>query len=103
MSNMAWSDSNTGTSPGAGAIAGTARFVSLHSKTRSAPLWRRTNTHGPLRQKTRFTRPDCPQQELSSDVIVTAHPQNATYGAVCFALKRHDERIRVEPSATTFA
>jgi len=91
MSSMACGDSSTGTAPGAAAIAGTARFVSLHSKTCSTPLWRRTNTLGPLRQKTRFTRPDCPQQELSSDLIVTAHPQNATYGAVCFALKRDDE------------
>ena len=93
MSSMAWGDSSTGTAPGAGAIAGTGRFVSLQSKTRSTPLWRRTNKHGPLRQKTRFTRPDCPQQELSSDVIVTAHPQNATYGAVCFALKGKPERV----------
>ena len=85
---MAWGDSSTGMPPGAGANVGTVRSVSFHSKTRSTPLWRRTNTHGPLRQKTRFTRPDCPQQELPSDVIVTAHPQNATYGAVCFALKR---------------
>jgi hypothetical protein len=92
MSSMAWGDSSTGMAPGAGAIVGTVRFVSFHSKTRSTPLCRRTNTHGPLRQKTRFTRPDCPQQELPSDVIVTAHPQNATYGAVCSWLKGHHER-----------
>jgi hypothetical protein len=56
------------------------------------PIRNRTKTHGILsRQKTRFTRPAWPQLELSSEVIVTVHPQSATYGAVCRWLKRDDE------------
>ena len=91
MSSMAWGDSSTGTAPGAGAISDTGRFVSCHSNARNTPFWRRTNAHGPPRQKTRFTRPACPQQELPSDVILTVHPQSATYGAVCSVLKGNDE------------
>jgi len=83
---MASGDSSTGTALCADVIAGTGRFVSSHAKARNTPLWRRTNTHGSSRQKL-FTRPDCPQQELRSDVIVAVHPQNATYGAVCSRLK----------------
>jgi len=37
-----------------------------------------TNTHGVRsRQNTRLTRPDWPQYGLSSETIVTLHPQNA--------------------------
>jgi hypothetical protein len=90
---MASGDSSTGTALSADVIAGTGRFVSFHAKARNTPLWGRTNTHGSPRQKARFTRPDCPQQELSSDAIVTVHPQNATYGAVCSALKGEYQRI----------
>jgi hypothetical protein len=55
----------------------------------------RTTTHAVRsRQKTRLTRPEWPQYTLSSETIVTVHPQSATYGAVCRWLKRHNVRSR---------
>ena len=98
---MDWGDRSAGAAPSADVIAGRERFVSFHSKARNTPFWRRTKTRGPPRQKTRFTRPDCPQQELRSDLIVTAHPQNATYGAVCSRLKEDREETTVEVSKPT--
>lgn len=87
---MACGDRSTGTAHTGDEIGGIGRSVSSHVKARNTPLWRRTNTLGPPRQKMRFARPDCPQQQLRSEVIVTVHPQNATYGAVCSVLKGHD-------------
>jgi hypothetical protein len=56
------------------------------------PMRSRINTHADRsRQKTRLTRPDWPQNELSSETIVTVHPQSATYGAVCRWLKGDHE------------
>ena len=63
------------------------------------PMRNRTNTHGDCsRQNTRLTRPDWPQNGLSSETIVTVHPQSATYGAVCRWLKRYDVGVRDGPN-----
>jgi hypothetical protein len=72
-------------------ISGLGRFVQLQGKGCNRPLWSRTSTHGSFRQKTRHTRPDCPQEELDSETIVIVHPQSATYGAVCSLVKRNNE------------
>ena len=66
-------------------ITAATRFLLFlpSEQARNIPLWSRTSTHGSVRQKTRQTRPDCRQQELDSETIVTAQPQSATYGAVC--------------------
>src|SRR5438876_10519183 len=68
------------------------------------PMRNRTNTHGDCsRQNTRLTRPDWPQNGLSSETIATVHPQSATYGAVCRWLKGYDERSRVTHAAGAHA
>src|SRR6516164_842415 len=59
-----------------------------------AALQSHQRTHGSFLQKTRHTRPDCPQQGLDSETIVTVHPQSATYGAVCSRVKGRNERRR---------
>src|ERR1700722_340611 len=67
----------------------TGRSVQSQGTAATPPMRRRIRIHGFLsRQKTRFKRPMWPQYALSSEVIVTVHPQSATYGAVCRWLKR---------------
>ena len=81
---------------------GTGRSVQSHGTAVIPPMRSRTNTHGVRsRQNTRLTRPDWPPCGLSSETIVTVHPQSATYGAVCCWLKRDDERVRAEFAAAT--
>src|SRR6516225_12171670 len=69
-------------------------FVQRQGKDCNTPLCSRTSTHGSFLQKTRHTRPDCPQQGLDSETIVTVHRQSATYGAVCSRVKGRNERRR---------
>src|SRR6516225_2984569 len=45
-------------------------FVQRQGKDCNTPLCSRTSTHGSFLQKTRHTRPDCPQQGLDSETIV---------------------------------
>src|SRR6201987_1825702 len=78
-----------------GANCGTGRSVPPQGTAVLPPVRNRTSTHAVRsRQKTRLTRPDWPQYGPSSEVIVTAHPQSAIYGAVCRWLKRDHVRSR---------
>jgi hypothetical protein len=75
------------------APTGAGRSVALQGTAKARPLWLRTSTHGaPTRQKTRATRPTCPQCALSSAVTVSRAPLNAPCGAVCCGAKGHDVR-----------
>jgi hypothetical protein len=72
------------------ASCGTGRSVHTHGIVTMPPRRSRATIRGSRwRQKTRLTQPDCPQQGLSSETIVTVHPQSATYGAVCRWFKGH--------------
>src|SRR6516162_5746891 len=68
-----------------------------------AALQSHQRTHGSFLQKTRHTRPDCPQQGLDSETIVTVHPQSATYRAVCSVVKGHPERSGAARDASSHA
>lgn len=77
---------------GISSIFGIGRSVQSQGTAISPPMRSRINIHGfRWRQKTRLTRPDWPQYTLSSEAIVTVHPQNAIYGVVCRWLERNDE------------
>jgi hypothetical protein len=66
--------------------------VACQGTASAKPRWLCSRTQGaPARQKTRLTRPDCPQWGLSSAMTVSVAPTSATYGAVCWVFKGYDE------------
>ena len=63
---------------GRGSTGITGRSVQFQGTAVMPPLRSRVSAHGARsRQKTCFNRPEWPQYGLSSDTIVSAHPQSA--------------------------